>query len=437
MARLRPTSLPKSLLALLGVALIASGTSASVSPDLASSPSPREEPPTVPSDKPDLICHTTDPSECYPRVFQPTDDFQIVHDDQDLPQGLHVRLNIQTGQKEAKINVPDEIPPSLEGLPVDSAVVLVDPDSSSEPPKIPKIPANAPPYDPAGKIKEPPSGSSSSDDAHTFHQSLSILKKGLDIDSALLFLSEIAHDIYYGLKLSEDYATVRSLFCLAASSSSPSSPSPESPSPDSDSESDKSLTPSKRAHLSAKILSSALQNNPKSLFQIQSHWPALQRDPCISHSWLRPLAKDNAPLTKARIAALSGLLRSDVIRASFLAQDGMQRILEILVFDSNNNEEWNPVRKQAAFLVLDNFLDEDMGAALGEWPTAAAAAQASDAECAAADKNSIRAECWDWHVKQLVARLKADKGHWSRELQSKLNEQRKANTPKRKGKEEL
>ena len=72
---------------------------------------------------PDIICHTSNREECYPRIFQPTEEFQTVHDDQELPSGLHVRLNIWTGQKEAKINVPDEEDPALEGLPVDSAIV--------------------------------------------------------------------------------------------------------------------------------------------------------------------------------------------------------------------------------------------------------------------------------------------------------------------------
>src|SRR4051794_9995054 len=43
-----------------------------------------------------LICHTNNPLECYPRIFQPTADFQIVHDDQSLPPGLLIRLTSAT-----------------------------------------------------------------------------------------------------------------------------------------------------------------------------------------------------------------------------------------------------------------------------------------------------------------------------------------------------
>ena len=55
----------------------------------------------------DLICHTADRAECYPAIFTPTKDFQIIHDDQSIPPGLHVRMNIATGVKEARLNVPE------------------------------------------------------------------------------------------------------------------------------------------------------------------------------------------------------------------------------------------------------------------------------------------------------------------------------------------
>lgn len=55
----------------------------------------------------ELICHTSHASECYPAVFQPTEYFQRVHDDQSIPPGLHVRLNLATGLKEARLNVPE------------------------------------------------------------------------------------------------------------------------------------------------------------------------------------------------------------------------------------------------------------------------------------------------------------------------------------------
>ena len=55
----------------------------------------------------ELICHTAHASECYSAIFQPTEHFQRVHDDQSIPPGLHVRMNLATGLKEARLNVPE------------------------------------------------------------------------------------------------------------------------------------------------------------------------------------------------------------------------------------------------------------------------------------------------------------------------------------------
>ncbi|ORY81950.1 hypothetical protein BCR37DRAFT_413665 [Protomyces lactucae-debilis] len=46
------------------------------------------------------ICHA---DKCYPSLFVPTDTFQVVHDDQIVPGGLHYRINVETGLKEAKL----------------------------------------------------------------------------------------------------------------------------------------------------------------------------------------------------------------------------------------------------------------------------------------------------------------------------------------------
>jgi nucleotide exchange factor SIL1 len=134
---------------------------------------------------PELICHSDNPAECYPKVFYATNEFQVLRDDQHLPSGLHVRMNLETGKKEAKINVPGERDSELEGLPVDSSVVVVD---SGEAQQV-HIPPNAPKYDAAGKIKTP------HDESLVFYKSLSILKKGLDIDGALEILEDISHDV--------------------------------------------------------------------------------------------------------------------------------------------------------------------------------------------------------------------------------------------------
>ncbi|KAL0474884.1 hypothetical protein QR685DRAFT_511110 [Neurospora intermedia] len=490
MSKLKLHSLPLSLLALLGVALAGVSASASASPPAGEKPSPPSS--SAQSDEVELICHTSDPADCYPKIFQPTHEFQIVHPDQDLPTGLHVRLNIYTGQKEAKINVPDEaVDPSLEGLPVDNSIVIVDPEDSSGSEKQQsrgqplKPPKNAPAYDPHGKIKEPSQETAEAqDESSAFYKSLAILKKGLDIDQALDMLEEISHDIYYGLKIAEDYDTVRKLFCLAnspsiisSSSSSPSSSSSSGSTSSSSPETTEAGGPSEkdltRSRLAASIISSTVQNNPKALAEITKHWPTLQQDHCTKSkskskdsSGSEPLRtsafrllsslpssgspSDSEPipsipppsLTKARISAISGLLKSSLIRQSFLAADGMGHLLQVLLSDASQSqgqgaaEEWEKLRRQAGHLILDNFLDADMGAVLGEWPNATGDVQASDKECASratsrgdGEKKEGQADCWDWHAKQLADRYKKEgkggEGHWSWKLWNKLKEQRK------------
>src|SRR4051812_48353299 len=40
---------------------------------------------------------------CYPRAFAPTTDFTEVLEGQEIPPGLHVRMDFNTGKKEAKL----------------------------------------------------------------------------------------------------------------------------------------------------------------------------------------------------------------------------------------------------------------------------------------------------------------------------------------------
>ncbi|KAK0730717.1 hypothetical protein B0H67DRAFT_48084 [Lasiosphaeris hirsuta] len=423
MAKLRLRSLPLNLLALVGIILV--GVTAS------SSPSPKESassPSSLPSGDVELICHTDNPAECYPKLFQATEDFQVVRDDQDLPIGLHVRLDVTTGRKEAKINVPDEVNPALEGLPVDTSMVIIEQEETGNTPL--KVPRNAPVYEPAGKIKMPRNPDAPGEGG-AFSQSLAVLKKGLNVDEALEMLEDISHDIYYGLKITEDYDTVRQLFCLANTgaifAASPSA------------------TVLGRARLAALTLGSAVQNNPKALAEIERHWPSLQKERCpdstedLATAAFRLVAPTSRPaetresdpaLAKVRISAISGLIKNDGLRKQFLANGGMNLLLEVLV--GSDEAEWEPAQKKTAFLILDNFLDKNMGAALGEWPTET---QAKDKECA--QRPDLRGDCWDWNAKKLADRFKSDKSHWSVELYSKLKEQRKANASERKGREEL
>ncbi|POS75339.1 hypothetical protein DHEL01_v206269 [Diaporthe helianthi] len=359
--------------------------------------------------KGDLICHTDDPAECYPRVFEPTNEFQVVHEDQEIPQGLHVRLDMSTGKREAKINDQNEANPALEGLPTDSSLVLIDDQQDPEAGNKPQIPKGAPEYEPVGKIKEPQHAKQS------FHDSLTVLKTlALDdrpIGAALDILDDISHDIYYGLKIAEDTGAVKELLCMMSSQGVFTM-----------SDGDEVV---RQAGLAASIVGSALQNNHKALQEVEKAWDEISTTKCagtdrdLSRVVFNMLTPDVPAgeaatgaeasllsLTKAKTAALRGLIKSPVIRDDFLAKGGMAQILEVLAIEK---PELAQAKQKLANLVLDNFLDESMGATVGVWPR----------------PGEVDHE-WDYRLKTLAKLHKADKDHWSAELWKMLQAQRKA-----------
>ena len=190
------------------------------------------------SSSPELICHTKNKSECYPKLFEATPNFEKVHDDQDIPPGLHVRLNIQTGLKEAKLydGNDDDLANTIEvhsDAPIPDAPI---PDPSDpNPDSLHAIDAPPADYSPATKIPIPPElyqhilhggdrtikkpfGSDA--DADAFHAAISALSSESDASAllpALATLEDLAHDIYWGLSLSQSTPAITSLSQLLLS----------------------------------------------------------------------------------------------------------------------------------------------------------------------------------------------------------------------------
>ena len=379
---------------------------------LESAPSDTVEPQQV-----ELICHTNNPDECYPKIFQATHEFQKIHDDQDIPSGLHVRLDIYNGIKEAKINVPDEINPVLDGLPVDHAMVVVDPEQADQP----VIPRGAPQYEDVGKIKQP-----RHEDALVYEAlgwlGEKPLSSSLALDEGLERLEDISHDIYYGVKITQDVEALRGLLCLMA-----------------DSQLDSVNGTLPRDQQAASILSGALQNNPSALKEVSKNWESVARNticphdqrPLIESLWRSvvplgiPDAKLDASKVKAKVSAINGLIKDDSIRQSFMEKNGMQELLQVLTYD---DPQWVVPQRKVGQLALDNFLDGNMGAKLGQWPTFA---RLSDKEC---EGKGVPAKegCWDYHVHQIMEVNKSDKEHWSTDLYSRLRSVRKDQESSRK-----
>ncbi|KAI1504371.1 hypothetical protein F5X99DRAFT_37332 [Biscogniauxia marginata] len=388
----------------------------------ASSSSPLESP----SAETELLCHTDNPAECYPKVFVATEEFQVVHDDQDLPPGLHVQLDVQTGQKQAKLyNPTEENSAALEGLPVDQAVIVVDP---GQQPNEPHIPAGAPAYEPIGVVKEP------REKNEGFAQAVQIVKEYLkqsdsarhdvpdEVLQALDTLEELSHDMYYGLQIAQDAEAVETLFCLLAKRDATQVQMwPVTARPD---------------FLASSVLAATVANNAPALRELERSWDAVMGKPCkftsrpLRHELYHELAPATEPgsegealeadFARLNLAVLHGLLKSPKIRDEFMDNDGMRSLLLVLL---REGEAWAPRRARAAEIVSDTFLDEDIGATLGIWPTQG---PTDAAICAEGGPESLGDECWEYHLEK-IGRESPDAANWSKPLLSLLQQRRPRN----------
>ncbi|KAK9773655.1 putative Nucleotide exchange factor SIL1 [Seiridium cardinale] len=367
-----------------------------------------------PSAKSDLICHTDNPAECYPKIFSATDEFQVVHDDQDLPSGLHVRMDIWSGKKEAKLHTPGSDDPALEGLPVEQSVVVVDPEIAED---APRIPQGAPAYEPVGVVKEPQVQNPD------FTAALDFLKEHAEnapsdekhpLDDALVDLEDISHDMYYGKKIVEDVDAVKSLFCLLTQRD-PGQTLARDPA-------------DHRDFLASSILSSALQNNPPALQYLETYWDSLMSLQCASHakplgdiffSSLEPSAQTNsdgasleALWIRRALPVVGRLLKSDIIRPKFMEADGMRHFLQILL---TKGDAWEAPRTRVSWIVSDTFLDTTVGAKTGLWPLK----PASDPAICEKDHSMLEEGCWEYHLGQIIQETGG--AEWAHELLTMLD----------------
>ena len=168
-----------------------------------------------------LVCPNDNPSECYPSLFQPTIHFQKIRPNQSLPPGLHVRLNIQTGEKEARLNVPEGIDENKDAIVViddvphleEKALGIVEEGETPLQLRLqdaPKQAEHARPY-------SPPRSAPSADPNEAIHYeaALSIIKQKIlvprlrastvvytsGVADALETLTELAHSLEWGLAI--------------------------------------------------------------------------------------------------------------------------------------------------------------------------------------------------------------------------------------------
>ncbi|KAI9218053.1 hypothetical protein BC828DRAFT_399877 [Blastocladiella britannica] len=79
----------------------------------------------------DTICNPLDPADCYARDFAPAVDYKPVRPGQELPPGLDIRMDWQTGETWAKVPASSQdAPPHADN---NGAVVVVDAPGAEEP----------------------------------------------------------------------------------------------------------------------------------------------------------------------------------------------------------------------------------------------------------------------------------------------------------------
>lgn len=373
---------------------------------------------TSPTAHTDLICPTENPTDCYPRIFQATENFQIVREGQDLPLGLHVRMNIWTGEKEARLNIPMDGDDQLDGLSTEQSVVVVEQPEDGRTEDLQalrdQVPPKVPEYVNTGKILPPREPDGGSCDSENFWNALLALSRNHlsndAIDAALLDLSDLAHDIYYGVELAKRGDVLRNLMIFMSSESI------------------------HRRRQAASILGGSVQNNPTALKEARQAWESLmhlecekdakdKRD-CESRSLIKQLQQSlqqetDPAVTKAKISLLAGLTKDPGMRDDFLADAGMELLLSIFV---RQDKQWDSTRVKIAQYVIDTFLDEDMGAQLGIWPKYSLL----DTKHCAKPEHTLNEGCWEYHLEKVKLEAGAEAGEWQTELLRLLRKTRVA-----------
>ncbi|KAI5846140.1 hypothetical protein BZA05DRAFT_407054 [Tricharina praecox] len=261
------------------------------------------------------ICHG---DTCYPRVFVPTHEFAVIKSDQEIPTGLHIRMNVATGEREAKINVPSEADAEHEA-------VIVVPSAEEEEAIIAELPQGAPREQPLGKQNiKPPKDSTT--DSGVFGESVATLLPpaagAAELTKALEELSEIAHEAYWGAQLTSHTGVVPALLGLLENNSP-------------------------HRAMAALVLGSAVSNNPKALSSAAVH--------PLAHTVLTALEGESEENVMKRLLFLLGqILRDSSVRADFLSERGVGVVVHVFT------RAGPAVMGRIATVIEDAFLNADM-----------------------------------------------------------------------------
>lgn len=166
----------------------------------------------------ELICPSESPLDCYPQLFEPTNQWQVVREGQQIPPGLHVRVNLETGLEEARLLQQDDLS--------NAEVVLVDTDTD----KTPELDLNSDEVkqklqETINEYRERKKAFSKNKISHAdltdFDLSVNEIvgyqpgDSTYRLEQALSTLSELGHDIEFGAKLADNAVIIHSMTGLA------------------------------------------------------------------------------------------------------------------------------------------------------------------------------------------------------------------------------
>ncbi|KAK6336346.1 hypothetical protein TWF696_001907 [Orbilia brochopaga] len=318
-----------------------------------------------PASKVEMVCHPG--KECYPKTFVPTTTFLPVESDQVIPPGLHVRLNIGTGGREAKLIDPTEEEGTAVYVPADKPAdsptihqysdLVVVPEladeeadivngghgnkTNSETPKVQEIP----PIGRHSRPHQPPA------DWEAFHAAVKVLKDVSShsdgLNDALERLQDMSHEPEYGVKLVET-----SLHRLIQLISSPS------------------FETSQRS-AAAVTLGNSLQNNAGALGRVKKQLGADTKEVLFKPILDALVDETDRTVTRRIMFALSKAVRVRHGKQDFISLDGLP-VLEIVYVRTQDLA----LRGKIAAFLHDEFLDPNMmGADVAQGSTGGSGSQ--------------------------------------------------------------
>ncbi|KAJ6257699.1 hypothetical protein Dda_7487 [Drechslerella dactyloides] len=293
--------------------------------------------------KVEMICHPG--KECYPKTFVPTTTFMPVETDQVIPPGLHVRLNIGSGGREAKLIDPaDEEGTAVyisadkpAGTPIihQYSELAVVPDAMEEAAVMNGGRGNETNNGSDEPIVFRPSGRHSLPDWETFHAAVKVLQDATPgsagLDSALDRLADMSHELEYGLKLIE--TSLRRLIHIMTSQSHE--------------------TPHRR--VAAVAFGNSLQNNAAALSHVKEQLGADTKEVLFKPLLDAIVDETDRFLVRRLMFALSRAVRVHHGKRDFISLDGLP-VLEIVFIRTDDMA----LRGKIATFLFDEFLDPNM-----------------------------------------------------------------------------